>query len=69
MTYAAIKEQIQSIPEEYLVEISEFIKYIQFKAEKNNKVNLSDNTTKLFGSIEYPIDGMIIQREARNEWN
>ncbi len=52
MVYAEIEKQIQSVPEEYLNEISEFIDYILFKANKTKKEKSQDSLAVCFGSIE-----------------
>ena len=68
MIYAAVEEQIHSVPEEYLNEIAEFIDYILFKAEKNKTENTA-KTSSYFGCLKNPIDGMAFQRNVRDEWN
>ena len=68
MSYVTIKKQIQSVPEEYLDEVSEYIDYILFKVSKKKK-EVSDNTSSYFGCLKRPIDGMEVQRSMRNEWN
>lgn len=69
MTYANIEKQIYSIAEEYLEEISDFIDYILFKANKNRNENDIEKTSVLFGSFSTPVDGLDVQRTLRNEWN
>ena len=68
MSYVTIEKQIQSVPEEYLEEVSMYIDYVLFKASKK-KENASKNTSAFFGCIKQPLDGMGIQRSMRNEWN
>ena len=65
MTYSAIESQIRSLPEEYLDEVSDYIEYILFKANKN-KVR-SKNSSSYFGSIGNSVDGLEFQRNIRNE--
>ena len=69
MVYAEIEKQIQSVPEEYLNEISEFIDYILFKVNKTKKEENRDDLAICFGSIEKKLDGLEIQKAFRNEWN
>ncbi len=68
MSYVTIKDRIQAVPEEYLDEVSEYIDFILFKVSKK-KENASEGTSRFFGAIRKPIDGMEIQRSMRNEWN
>ena len=68
MSYVSINERIQAVPEEYLDEVSEYIDYILFKVSKKKK-DSSNGTSRFFGTIRKPIDGMEIQRSMRNEWD
>ncbi len=68
MSYITLEKQIQSVPEEYLEEVSTYIDYVLFKAGKK-KETVSQNTSAYFGCITRPLDGMEIQRSMRNEWN
>jgi len=68
MSYVSIEKQIQSVPEEYLDEVSMYIDYVLFKAGKK-KEKAAQNTSAFFGCIKRPMDGMEIQRSMRNEWN
>ena len=69
MVYAEIEKQIHSVPEEYLNEISEFIDYILFKANKTKNEESQDSLAVCFGSIGKKLDGLEIQKALRNEWN
>ena len=68
MSYVTIEKQIQSVPEEYLEEVSMYIDFILFKAGKKQKKE-SESLSAYFGSFEKPLDGMEVQRYMRNEWN
>ena len=69
MSYTAIEKQIHAVPEEYLDDISEFIDYILFKINRDQKTNRKFNTSNYYGCISRPIDGMEFQRNMRDEWN
>ncbi len=66
MSSVTLKERIQSVPEEYLDEISEYIDYILFKVNRQKEKNLQ-NVSRYFGCISKEIDGIKVQRSIRNE--
>jgi len=68
MSYTTIEKRIQSVPEEYLDEIAEYIDYVLFKAHKKKKDKTPD-TSEFFGCFTRPVDGLEIQRSLRNEWD
>ena len=68
MSYATIEKQIKAVPAEYLDEIADYIDYVLFKANNRKKAN-SNNTSKYFGCITEPIDGLTAQRGMRDEWD
>ena len=68
MSYVSIQDRIRAVPEEYLDEVSEYIDYVLFKVSKKKK-EASEGTSRYFGAIRKPIDGMEIQRSMRNEWD
>ena len=67
MTHTTVEKQIQMVPEEYLDEISAFIDYVIYKANRSKRP--STNTSECFGSINRFIDGLDFQRNSRDEWN
>ena len=69
MTYATVEKLIQSVPEEYLEEISDYIGYILFKVDRDKEKNKNNSIARFFGCIEESIDGLAIQKEMRDEWN
>lgn len=69
MTYTALEKQIQTVPEEYLDEISKYIDYILYKINYTKLDDKSADSSELFGCIKSPFDVMEIQRRMRNEWN
>ena len=67
MTHTTVEKQIQMVPEEYLDEISAFIDYVIYKANRSKRS--SSNASECFGSITSFIDGLDFQRNSRDEWN
>ena len=68
MSYATLKRRIQSVPEEYLDEVSEYIDYVLFKVKKKKKA-ASKGSSEFFGCLAKPVDGMEVQRSMRDEWD
>ena len=66
MSYATIEEQLRSLPEEYLDEISSYIEFIIFKHQMKEKKK--PDLSEYFGSVSTLSDGMDIQRSLRDEW-
>lgn len=69
MSYDSMVEQIKAVPQEYLVEIENYIQFVLYRHTLGLKNNKSKNLTKYFGSVNFQKDGLSIQRELRNEWN
>ena len=67
MTHTTVEKQIQMVPEEYLDEVSAFIDYVVYKA--NRRKRTSSNASECFGSITRAIDGLDFQRNSRDECN
>ena len=68
MSYVTIKDRIQSVPEEYLDEIDDYIDYVLYKVNRR-KTNAAEDTSRFFGCIAKPVDGLEVQRSLRNEWD
>ena len=66
MSYATIEEQLRSLPEEYLDEISSYIEFIVFKHQL--KEEKKQDLSEYFGSVTTLSDGMDVQRSLRDEW-
>lgn len=67
MSYATIEEQLRSLPEEYLDEISSYIEFIVFKHQM--KEEKKHDLSEYFGSVTTLSDGMDTQRSLRDEWD
>ena len=67
MSYATIEEQLRSLPEEYLDEISSYIEFIVFKHQL--KEEKKQDQSEYFGSVTTLSDGMDVQRSLRDEWD
>lgn len=61
-------EQIKSVPQECLEEIENYIQYILYRYSIVTTTKNKD-LSKYFGSVNFPKDGLAIQKELRNEWN
>ena len=68
MSYDSMVEQIKSVPQEYLEEIENYIQYILYRHSIASTTKNKD-LSKYFGSVNFPKDGLAIQKELRNEWN
>ena len=68
MSYTVLEKQLQSLPEEYYEEVSQFVEYLLFRQEKERKNNDHSESEKFFGSIKDLPDGMMVQEAMRNEW-
>ena len=68
MSYTVLEKQLQSLPEEYYEEVSQFVEYLMFRQEKGRKKNNHFESEKFFGSIKDLPDGMMVQEAMRNEW-
>ena len=68
MSYAVLEKQLQSLPEEYYEEVSQFVEYLLFRQKNERKTNDHSESEKFFGSIKDLPDGMMVQEAMRNEW-
>ena len=68
MPYDTLAKQIQAVPEEYLDEVAEYIDFILFKVSRKPEMQ-KNKTSRYYGSITRPIDGMEAQRSMRNDWD
>lgn len=70
-TYNSVIQQIMTVPQEYLEDISKYISYISFCAQTlgtNTSANTPNSgTSKYFGTMHIG-DGLEIQKQMRNEW-
>ena len=69
MSYDAVVEQLKSVPNEYLDDISRYISNIlngQKKSGQDGKPR--GKFAKYFGTMDLG-DGLEIQKQMRDEWN
>lgn len=69
MSYDAVVEQLKSVPNEYLDDISRYISNIlngQKKSEQGGKPR--GKFAKYFGTMDLG-DGLEFQKQMRNEWD
>ena len=67
MSRDEVIEQIKSVPEEYLDEISQYISDLMNIRKSNGKEN-NRGLREFFGTMNLG-DGLEIQKQMRNEWN
>ena len=69
MSYEAVMEQIKLVPEEYLGEVSELIRFVLYR-HQNARTENNDNGSlgKFFDRMNLG-DGLAIQKEIRGEWD
>ena len=68
VSYTTIKDRIQAVPEEYLDEVADYIDYVLYKVSRR-KADITNDTSRFFGCLAKPVDGLEIQRSLRNEWD
>ena len=68
MSYAMLEKQIQSLPEEYYEEISQYVEYLLFRQKNEKRKTESSAIGNYFGSIKDLPDGLAVQGAMRNEW-
>ena len=69
MSRVTLEKQIQSLPEDCLDEVANYIEYVLFRQKAKKKADQSTDLTEFFGSITGLADGMDFQRTARDEWD
>lgn len=66
MNYDAVIEQVKSVPEEYLDDISRYINnVVNMHSCKNKKSGLRE----FYGALHIDGDPLEIQKQMRNEWD
>lgn len=69
MSYESVVEQIKSVPEEYLDEISELIRFVLYRHQNEmTENNDCGGLGRFFGRMNVG-DGLAVQREIRGEWD
>lgn len=69
MSYETMVEQIKTVPQEYLVDIENYIQFVLYRHNLNCKTEKKKNLSKYFGSVNFDKDALVLQKEMRNEWN
>ncbi|MBR0091009.1 MAG: hypothetical protein IJP92_04860 [Lachnospiraceae bacterium] len=69
MSRATLEKQIQSLPEDCLDEVTNYIESVLLRRKARTKTNQSADLSEFFGGITGLADGMDFQRRARDEWN
>ncbi len=69
MSYDAMVEQIKAVPQECLADIENYIQFVLYRYNQNVKNDNTPNLSKYFGSVNFQKDGLLIQKEMRDEWN
>lgn len=69
MSYDTVLNQIKSLPEKYLDELSAMIQSLIYRYEQEMMQSTGNQGLgEYFGVLDLG-DGLSIQREVRNEWN
>ena len=69
MSRVTLEKQIQSLPEDCLDEVANYIEYVLFRRKAKTETDQSTDLSEFFGSVTGLADGMDFQRRARDEWN
>jgi len=65
MSYDAVVEQVRSVPEEYLDDISRYIKNLMSGKRKKKSPGLRE----FYGALKIEGDPLEIQKQMRSEWD
>ena len=68
MSYTMLEKQLQSLPEEYYEEVSQYVEYLLFRQKNKNVKTETTENNNFFGSIKNLPDGLTAQRAMRDEW-
>lgn len=66
MSYDMVVEQIKSVPEEYLDDISHYISNV---VNRHSKKNAKSGLREFYGALNIEGDPLEIQKQMRNEWD
>ena len=69
MSYATLEEQIRSLPEEYLDEVSRYVEFVLFRYEHRKPETKRKDLGTFFGRLSSLSDGLAFQRRMRDEWD
>lgn len=68
MSYTMLEKQLQSLPEEYYEEVSQYVEYLLFRQKNKNVKTETTENNNFFGSLKNLPDGLTAQRAMRDEW-
>ena len=68
MSYTMLEKQLQSLPEEYYEEVSQYVEYLLFRQKNKNVKTETTENNNFFGSLKNMPDGLTAQRAMRDEW-
>ena len=66
MSYDAVVEQVRSVPEEYLDDISRYISNLMGGNKRKKK---SQGLREFYGALKIEGDPLEIQKQMRDEWD
>ena len=71
MSYEAVMSQVRAVPEACLDEISQYIEYVLYRHEKQEKESRSPkgSLAEFYGALQIDGDPLAIQKEMRDEWS
>ena len=67
MTYASLEKQLRALPESSLADVSRYVEFLIYKEEQAKKP--ASNLKKFYGSMPQLQDGLVLQRNMRDEWD
>lgn len=69
MVYDTIVEQVKRVPQECLTEVESYIQFVLYRYNQKTEYKKTNDLSAFFGSVNFPKNGLDIQKEMRNEWN
>ena len=58
MSYTMLEKQLQSLPEEYYEEVSQYVEYLLFRQKNKNVKTETTENNNFFGSLKNLPDGL-----------
>ena len=69
MSYASLEQQIHSLPESCLEEVSNYIDFVLFRERMREQTDHASDVSSFFGALPNLPDGIELQRSMRDEWD
>ena len=69
MSYASLEQQIHSLPESCLEEVSNYIDFVLFRERMRNQSDRASDISSFFGALPDLPDGTELLRSMRDEWD